>query len=80
MTEAEVKTYYKALHDDLSESYYAGTSGLTKEQFDYEHAKIWDDMQKELILEGYIIVGEPAMDIPKEINEIKGRLNILERK
>lgn len=53
MTEAEIKAKYKALHDTLAESYYGGTSGLTKEEFDIQHGKIWNDMEAELIAEGY---------------------------
>jgi len=54
-TEAEIKAYYKAFHDELSEAYYGGTSGLTKEQFDLQHGQIWDDMTAELIAEGYLM-------------------------
>ena len=33
-TEAEIKADYKETHDLLSDLYYAGLSGLTKEEFE----------------------------------------------
>jgi len=51
---AEIRATYKALHDELSESYYAGTSGLTKEEFDTQHGQIWANMEAELIAEGHL--------------------------
>lgn len=65
MTEAEIKAKYKARHDTLSESYYAGTSGLSKEEFDQQHGKIWDDMRKELISYGYITPPKPRPHFEK---------------
>ncbi|MBA7577926.1 hypothetical protein ES708_19782 [subsurface metagenome] len=47
-TEKQIKTRYKKLHNKLSERYYAGTSGLTKEEFNRQHNKIWKDMETEL--------------------------------
>jgi len=57
-TEQEIKANYKQLHDVLSESYYDGTSGLTKEEFDFQHGQIWNDMEALLIVEGYITPSE----------------------
>jgi len=76
-TEAEIKAKYKKLHDDLSESYYAGTSGLTKEEFDAQHGKIWADMEAELITEGHLKLGRPR-DLAKEIDELRTRIEKLE--
>lgn len=53
MTEAEIRAYWKDLHDTLSADYYDGTSGLSKEEFDTQHGQIWADMEAELIAEGY---------------------------
>lgn len=50
----EIRANYKAQHDTLSESYYAGTSGLTKEEFDTQHGAIWNAMEAELIAQGCI--------------------------
>jgi len=60
-TEAEIKAKYKVQHDTLSASYYAGTSGLTKEEFDFQHGKIWSDMEAELIAEGYLTSPSPPL-------------------
>lgn len=53
-TEAEIIANYKAQHDTLSESYYGGISGLTEDEFNLQHGKIWNDMEAELIAKGYI--------------------------
>lgn len=88
-TEAEIKAKYKALHDTLSESYYAGTSGLTKEEFDLQHGQIWNDMRGELIQYGYIIppelptpcpefgVSNPSHSLEKKVRKIEVYLEVL---
>ena len=53
-SEQEIKANYKAQHDTLAASYYGGTSGLTKEQFDIQHGQIWGNMKAELIANGYL--------------------------
>lgn len=78
--EAEIKAKYKKLHDDLSDAYYGGTSGLTKEEFDIQHGKIWGDMETELIAEGFMLPLEPARDLPAEMDDLKARVEKLERK
>jgi len=80
MTEEEIKTKYKGLHDELSNGYYSGTSGLTKEEFDLQHGKIWNDMEAELIAEGYRQPPEPVRDLATEIDELKVKIEILEKK
>lgn len=70
-TEAEIKAKYKNLHDDLSKSYYGGTSGLTKEEFDAQHGQIWADMEAELIAGGYLTLPEPVRDLAKELDTLK---------
>lgn len=61
MTEEEIRAHYKELHDTLSASYYAGTSGLTKEEFDLQHGHIWADMKAELTPEGYEPPPDPSI-------------------
>ena len=78
LTEKEIKATYKSQHDSLSESYYAGTSGLTKEEFDQQHGQIWDDMKSEFIAEGYLAIPEPARDLSSEIDELKNKITKLE--
>lgn len=80
MTAEKIKTKYKTLHDELSEAYYAGTSGLTKEEFDLQHGKIWADMEAELIAEGYRQPPEPVRDAFVEIDDLKVRVKKLEKK
>ena len=79
MTEAEIKDKYKALHNKLSESYYKRHE-LIKEEFDFQHGKIWSDMDAELIAEGYLKPPEPVRDLAAEIDEIKARIRTLEIK
>lgn len=78
-TEIEIKAKYKKLHDDLSEAYYGGTSGLTKEEFDIRHGKVWADMEAELIAEGYLTPPPPPRDLEVEVDELKARVKELEK-
>jgi len=80
MTEAEIRAYYQELHDTLSADYYAGTSGLTKEEFDIQHGQIWTDMQAALIADGYIPEPKPTRDLALEIDEIKTDIQKLKAK
>jgi len=59
LTETEIKTKYKAHHDELSKAYYSGTSGLTKEEFATQHGQIWADMETKLKAGGFIPEPEP---------------------
>lgn len=61
LTEIQIKAKYKKLHDDLSEAYYSGESGLTKEEFDQQHGKVWSDMEAELIAGGFLTPPEPPL-------------------
>ena len=74
MTEIEIKAKYKELHDLLSERYY-NFYNISKEEFDIQHGKIWNDMEAELLAEGYRKSPEPPMDYETEINELKARLD-----
>lgn len=78
LTEAEIKKHYKDLHDELTAAYYSGVTGLTKEQFDQQHAAIWDWMQQELIAAGYKEPPVPPFDAEAEIGALKQRVNTLE--
>ena len=73
----EIRANYKALHNDLERDYYGGTSELTKEEFDFQHGKIWNDMETELIAEGYLIPPEPIRDLIAEIDELKAEIENL---
>jgi len=75
MTAKEIKAHYKELHDTLSKAYYDGSSGLSKEEFDLQHAQVWTDMEAELVAGGYLI--QPG---PSELEKLKGRVKALEDK
>ena len=74
MTEAEIKSHYLEIHDNLSEDYYQNKL-MSKGDFDYYHGQNWDDMKAELIDKGYLSVPEPPRDLLAEIDELKARLN-----
>jgi hypothetical protein len=78
VTEAQIKAKYKAWHDTLSESYYDGTSGLSKEDFDHQHGNVWADMDSELIAEGFKAPAIPPRDLAVELDELKARVGKLE--
>ena len=79
MIKEEIITKYKALHDTLTQSYYSGTRGLSKEEFDLQHGKIWSDMEAELIAEGYSQPPEPPRDLATEIDNLNTRIKDLEK-
>jgi len=72
MTEEEIRSKYKKLHNKLSESYYAGNSGLTKEEFDTQHGKIWNDMGAELLEGG--LIPTPGPDLEDRIALLEARV------
>ncbi len=78
MTEKEIISKYKALHDTLSESYY-NFHNLSQEAFDTQHGKIWNDMKVELIAEGYLTPPEPPRNLEAEVDELKAKVSKLER-
>ena len=78
-TEKEIKTNFKKLHDDLSDIYYDGTMGMSKEEFDNQHGMIWDTMRDELIAGGFITVPPPPRDLKAEIDELKIKVDALEK-
>ncbi len=86
LTEAEIRAKYKKLHDELSDAYYAGTSELTKEEFDIQHGQIWADMEAELIAAGYrqpppeplaFTASPPGTAIGKRLNNMEDFLKRL---
>lgn len=78
LTEKQIKTKWKKQHDILSEAYYNGTSGLTKEEFDSQHGAIWEMMESELIEAGYSQLPEPPRDLVAELDKLKLRVAALE--
>ena len=80
MTEDEIRDKAKQDHATLSASYYAGTSGLAKEQFDIQHGQVWADMEAKLIAGGYWRIPEPPRDLAQEIDLLKAEIEILKAK
>ncbi len=74
----EIKANYKAQHDEFSKLYYSKSSGLTKEEFDIQHAKIWTDMESELKTASDYIEPIPPRNLLTEIDDLKARLEKLE--
>lgn len=78
-SKSEIIAKYKALHDTLSERYYGGTRGLSKDEFDAQHGKIWSDMEAELIAAGYRQPPEPVRDLAADLDDHEARLKALEK-
>ena len=76
-TEIEIKTKYKTLHNDLTESYYGGKNKLTKAEFDLQHGKVWSDMEAELIAEGYLKPLVLPRDLEAGIDALKAEVEKL---
>ena len=80
MLQEEIKAKYKKLHDDLSASYYGGTSGLTKEQFDTQHGKVWSDMDIEIKTATDYAEPVSPRNLEAEIDALKAKISALEAK
>ncbi|KKM73562.1 hypothetical protein LCGC14_1409130 [marine sediment metagenome] len=78
MEELTIRATYKELHDLLSESYY-NFHNITKEVFDLQHGKIWNDMEAELIVEGYVSPPQPVRDLKAEVDDLETRLRKIEK-
>ena len=77
MSEKGIITHYKKLHDKLTQDYYKKHL-LAKEDFDLQHAKIWNDMEAELIRKGYTQPPKPVRDLEAEIDALSDRITALE--
>ena len=75
----ELKTVFKTTHDTLSASYYAGTSGLTKEQFDTEHAKVWKDLDIAVKGASDYVAPVPPRNLEAEIDALTAKVAKLEK-
>ena len=80
MLQEEIRAKYKKLHDELSEAFYAGTSGLTKEQFDTQHGKVFSNMDAELKMASDYVEPVPPRDLAAEIDALKAKISALEMK
>jgi len=77
VTEAEIMTKYKALHDKLSIDYYQNQL-LSKADFDHQHGNVWADMEGELIASGFRPLLSNSRLIEEIIDEIRDRIKRLE--
>lgn len=77
-TEKQIRGTFKINHDELSEQYYSGKSGMSKSTFDTLHGQIWLDMDAVLIAEGFMSPEIPARDFGAELDEVKARVRDLE--
>lgn len=77
MTEVEIKAKYLGLHNELAESYYSGSSGLAKEEFDIQHGQIWTDMETELRAGGFIAEPKPTIDWQAEYDKASDKIKVL---
>ena len=75
-TEAEIKTNHKEIHDTVSEDYYKNKL-MSKEEFDFLHGQNWDNMDTELIAEGYIKIPKPPRDLEAEIDGLRDKIDKL---
>ena len=80
MTEEEIITSSKMAHDELSESYYSGKSGMDKAAFDRLHAQNWFDMNEVLIAGGFRSPPVPVRDLAAELDQVKARVGDLEKR
>ena len=75
MNEAEIKAKYIQAHNELEKQYYKHRL-ITKEEFDLLHGQNWNDMEAELIAEGYRKPSEPVRDAFAEIDKINEKLEL----
>ena len=80
MLQDEIRVKHKKLHDELSEAYYGGTSGLTKEEFDLQHGKVWSDMDIEIKTATDYAEPVSPRNLEAEIDALKVRISALEMK
>ena len=74
MLQEEIIAKYTKQHNELSETYYAGTSGLTKEEFALQHSKIWSDMDDEIKTANDYVEPILPRDLAAEIDDLKARI------
>ena len=80
MTEKEIRTKYKKIHGEMETEFYPlKHAGLIDDElkaiFDTSHGQNWNDMEAELIAEGYLTILEPPRDLEAEIDKLKARLD-----
>jgi len=78
-TEKEIINKYEDIHDSLTEDYYKKKL-MAKVEFVFYHGQNWDDMETELIAEGYRELQKPARDVLKELDDLRLKITELEKK
>ena len=74
----EIKQRYLLKHDTLTSDYYE-KGLLSKEEFDQDHGKLWNDYWQELLDKGLIVESEPPRLLGAEIDALELRIKALER-
>ena len=78
MTEKKLTEDALKAHDSLSEDYYK--KGLmSKDDFDYYHGEIWDNLEGDRIAGGYRTVPEPPRDLEAEIDELRAEITEMKK-
>ena len=85
MNEDEIKNKYKTIHDEMSAEFYPlKRVGVIDDElqdiFDIAHRQNWIDMDAQLIAEGYRHSPEPIRDLTTELDELKAKIEKLEKK
>ncbi len=78
ITEQQIRASFKMVHDELSEDYYSGKSGMSKEEFDTRHAGNWQDLEAVLIAAGFLEPVVPGRDFANELELLEARVKRLE--
>ncbi|HUV46147.1 MAG TPA: hypothetical protein VMW45_03660 [Dehalococcoidia bacterium] len=79
VTEAKIKAEYIQTHKELEKQYYKyGLISLA--EFNQLHGQNWNDMEAELITEGYLKPPEPVRDAFAEITVLQQKIAELEKK
>jgi len=79
VTELQVKAPFITAHKELERQYYE-YGLITKAEFDLLHGQNWNDMEAELIAEGYRQPPEPIRDLEAEMVLLGERIKALEDK
>jgi len=73
--QTKLATKFKKQHDELTANFLTGESGLTREQFDAQHAAIWAAYSQE----SGVPFASPLPGFQEQIDDIERRLLLLER-
>jgi len=78
-TEKQIKAPFIATHKELIRQRYK-YGLISQAEHDLLHALNWDDMETELIAEGYRNPQKPTRDVLKELDDLRLKITELEKK